>query len=327
MISVKIWAKGGWLLTPLLIFVSLTALAEPTPIIIDTDANNELDDQQAIAYVALNPAHFDLVGLTVNRTRNGGALGQHVEEAVRVLSMVQRYPEVPVYAGADGSYAQIQSTLSGLRHDGWQAVDFIVREARKPRQQKLVVAAIGKLTNVALALQKAPDIVSKIKVVWLGSNFPQAGEYNLVNDVSSVNPVLDSGVEFVLAVVRYGEPSGTDAVRMTVPQVRQRLAGAGPPLAAAVPGRNGGVFTSFGDYAVNLFEHIELYGDPPARALFDMAALAVLKNPRWASASQIAAPRLQEQAWVSDPQATHQITVWENFDRVAIINDFVESLE
>ena len=48
-------------------------------------------------------------------------------------------------------------------------------------------------------------------------------------------------------------------------------------------GRHGGAFTNFGDYSVDLFEHIDLYGDPPSRALFDMAAVAIVKNPAWAT--------------------------------------------
>ena len=35
-------------------------------ILIDTDTNNELDDQHALAYAFLNSEVFDLVGITVN---------------------------------------------------------------------------------------------------------------------------------------------------------------------------------------------------------------------------------------------------------------------
>jgi hypothetical protein len=310
----------------ILAFAPVFTVAEPIPLIIDTDANNELDDQQAIAYAALSREHFDLIGLTVNRTRNGGPLQSHVEEAVRVLVMCERYPEISVFPGADGTYEDIGPDLSNLVHDGRAAVDFIIQEARKPRDQKLVLAPIGKLTNIALALAKAPDIIDRVKVVWLGSNYPDSGEYNLVNDASSVNPVTDSGVELVWAVVRYGKPSGTDAVRMTLPEVRDRLAGQGPRLQQPVAGRHGGAFATFGDYAVSLFEHIDLVGNPPSRALFDMAAIAVIKTPDWAQARTVPAPRLSEGGWVEGPNPERTIVLWENYDRDAIIDDFVTVL-
>lgn len=44
------------------------------PVIFDTDANNELDDQHALAYLLLNEETFDVLGITVNATRSGGEI-------------------------------------------------------------------------------------------------------------------------------------------------------------------------------------------------------------------------------------------------------------
>jgi hypothetical protein len=52
----------------------------------------------------------------------------------------------------------------------------------------------------------------------------------------------------------------------------------GPKSDTEITGRHGGTFTSFGDYSANLFEHAEMYGNPPSRSLFDMAAVAILKE-------------------------------------------------
>ena len=41
-------------------------------VLLDTDANNEIDDQHAIAYLLLSGDRFILEGITVNRTNNGG---------------------------------------------------------------------------------------------------------------------------------------------------------------------------------------------------------------------------------------------------------------
>jgi len=310
-----------------ILFLSIMAYGNPLPVIIDTDANNEIDDQHALAYALLNPRVFEVVGITVNRTRNGGPVQQHVEEALRVVSLCGRYPEVPVYAGASGTYDEIEPHLTALSHDGYAAVDFIIREARRPREGKLVLVPIGKLTNIALALTKAPDIVERVKVVWLGSNFPGPGEYNLVDDVTAVNPVTASGVEQEWVTVRYGEPSGSDAVKITPAEVKEHMIGRGPVAASPVPGRHGGQFERFGDYAFDLFQNIELYGNPPARALFDVVALAILKQPEWGQPRTIAAPYLMEDgSWAEGRFPGATLVLWENFDRDAIVEDFFDAI-
>ena len=42
--------------------------AEKTRVILDTDANNELDDQHAIAYTLFSGNDFEVEAITVNRT-------------------------------------------------------------------------------------------------------------------------------------------------------------------------------------------------------------------------------------------------------------------
>jgi hypothetical protein len=208
-------------------------------------------------------------------------------------------------------------------------VRFIIDAAHRygTPERKLVVAPIGKLTNVALALKVDPSIAPRIRIVWLGSNYPDPGEYNLDNDEVSVNVVLDSEAEFEIAVVRYGEDSGTSAVSATLAEIRQRMPGRGPRVPVPVEGRNGGTFGTFGDYSVNLFENIDLQGDPPARPLYDMAALAIIKNPAWARPVRMPAPHLVDGQWRDRPANVRHVTLWEHFDRDAIMQDFYKTME
>lgn len=105
------------------------------------------------------------------------------------------------------------------------------------------------------------------------------------------------------------------------------MQGKGPKIASPVTGRHGGAFTNFGDYSVNLFEHIEYFGTPPSRALFDMAAVAILKNPSWARRKEVPAPLLVNNQWMERPQNQRKITIWENFDRDKIIADFFQTID
>jgi purine nucleosidase len=299
-----------------------------TRIVLDTDANNELDDQHAIAYALLNGDAFDVEAITVNRTRNGGGIEEQAVEAERVVQLTGVQGRVPVIRGADGSFEQIAGQLGRPDFDGAAAVNRIIQEAHATLPgETLVLLPVGKLTNIALALKKDPSIARKVRVVWLGSNYPEPGEYNQDNDEAALNYLLDSDVPFEIALVRAGKPSGTDAVRASLEEVRARMPGRGPRSSRPVVGRNGGEFTTFGDYSVNLFENIQLHGDPPSRALFDMAAVAIVKNPSWATAVRIPAPTLVNRRWVERPGNPRTITLWESFDRDAIMEDFYRTME
>ena len=296
-------------------------------IIIDTDANNELDDQHALAYAFLNPDVFDVLGVTVNNTDNGFGIQGQYDEALRIIRLFNLEKSIPLYKGANRSYEEIAPYISESNYDGQPAVEFIISEAMKMQNEKLVLAPIGKLTNIALAVLKEPKIVDKIKVVWLGGNYPSPGEYNLVNDISAVNPLIESGVEFEMVTVRYGQPTATDAVRVTPEEVNQYLAGKGPVSADTITGRHGGTFNCFGDYSKNLFDHAQMHGYPPSRALFDMVVLAILKNPEWGTKHEIPAPKLVGHAWEDQPENPHKIIYWDHFNRDAIISDFFGLME
>jgi purine nucleosidase len=296
-------------------------------LIIDTDANNELDDQHALAYALSNRDVFDIEGVTVNNTKYGNGLEGHYQEALRVMNLYNAYPEIPLIRGASGNYSDIRNNLQASAYDGKEAVDFIIERAKASDERPLVLVPVGKLTNIALALEKAPEIADKVRIVWLGSNYPKPGEYNLENDTTAVNPVIAAGAPFEMVLVRYEEPSGTAAVAVTREIIKEKMPGKGVKAAAPVIGRHGGTFTTFGDYAVNLFEHAEMHGTPPARALFDMAAIAVIKNPDWADKVAIPAPRLSGASWVSSPDSTRTIWIWENFKKEEILKDFFESIE
>ncbi|MPZ19218.1 MAG: nucleoside hydrolase [Luteitalea sp.] len=295
-------------------------------VILDTDANNELDDQHAIAYLLLNADVFDVEGITVNRTQSGGGIDEHYGEAVRMVNLCARHPEVKVYRGADKAFNDIKSRVGRPDFDGADAVRFIIERARARDDRRLVLLAVGKLTNVALALAKAPDIAPRVRIVWLGSNYPEPGEYNQLNDEPSLQYILDTRADFEIAVVRYDQPSGTDAVRVTLAEIQRNMPGKGPRVDPPVRGRHGGAFSNFGDYSVNLFEHIELAGTPPSRALYDMAAAAIVKNPAWASRVTIPAPLLKDGSWVDRPKNRRTIVLWEHFDRGSIIKDFYETV-
>lgn len=124
--------------------------------------------------------------------------------------------------------AALTSAATGLSAEEGRAVRESAREIPVAYDVEVVVLGGGTgAVSVAAAeagarvflaapyLQRAkdPSIIPQVRVVWLGSNYPKRGEYNKGNDVGSLNYILETEVECEIATVRYGQPSGTDAVR------------------------------------------------------------------------------------------------------------------
>ena len=300
--------------------------AQPSKrILFDSDTNNEIDDQHALAYLLFNQNIFDIEGITVNSTKEP-SVDLDYAEAERVLKLSESYDKIPLLKGADGTFAEIRGQVEQPDFEGAAAVNFIIEKAMAPEEQELVLLAVGKLTNIALALEKEPAIATHARLVWLGSNYPEPGEHNQNADTTAMNYLLNSDLPFEMVTVRYGKPSGTDAVKVTKAQILQRMPGKGPHISDPVEGRHGGLFTNFGDYSVNLFENYQMDGDPPSRPLFDMAAVAIVKNPEWAESKQIPAPVYIEGKWVERPGNQRMITIWENFHIYSIMHDFFQTM-
>ncbi|SMO58564.1 nucleoside hydrolase [Fodinibius sediminis] len=294
-------------------------------ILFDSDTNNEIDDQHALAYLLFNSDVFDVEGVTVNSTKEPDVELDYAE-AQRVLALCRASRKIPLKKGANGTFSEIRKQLDQPDFDGAEAVQFIIDRALAEEEEKLMLLAVGKLTNIALALEKEPAIAARTRLVWLGSNYPRPGEHNQQADTTALNYILNSDLPFEVVTVRYGQPSGTDAVRVTKAQILQRMPGMGPIVDPPVEGRHGGTFTTFGDYSVNLFEHYEMGGTPPSRPLFDMAAVAILKNPDWARTKEIPAPILIDNEWVDRPGNERTITLWEHFHIYGIMHDFLQTM-
>lgn len=330
-IKIPIW---GFVVIILSLLISCSnSESEKTRVLLDTDANNELDDQHAIAYLLFNGDYFDVEGITVNKTIKGGDVDQHFKEAERVVKLCSLHNKIDIYKGANGRFDEIKNHINESNFDGMDAVNFIIERAHAKSDRKLVLLPVGKLTNIALALIKDPSIASKVRIVWLGSNYPDPGEYNQDNDISALQYVLDAEVDFEIVLVRYDKPTGTDAVKAYLSDIKEIMPDKGPVISSPVIGRHGNEFSNFGDYSVSLFENIEEFDDgydegyDQARALFDMAAVAIVKNPSWAVNSKIPSPEFVNGVWKERPESLRKITIWENFNKVEIMEDFYHSME
>jgi Inosine-uridine preferring nucleoside hydrolase len=300
---------------------------EKIRVILDTDTNNELDDQHALAYLLFSGNVFGVEGVTVNATYSGGSIEEHYAEAQRIIQLCAADKRIHLLKGANGNFEAIEAKVDSSTFDGIEAVNFIIQRARVHDERPLILIAVGKLTNIALAVKKDPSITAHIRLVWLGSNYPEPGEYNQNNDTTAMNYLLNGDCPFEMVTVRYGKESGTDAVRATQREIDLRMPGKGPRSSFPIIGRHGSAFYSFGDYSVDLFGHIDYDDNPPSRALFDMAAVAVVKNPSWSATREIPCPILVKNQWIERPDNSRRITIREDFDRKNIMDDFYKTME
>lgn len=160
-------------------------------VIVDSDAKNEADDQYAIIHHLLTPM-FDVRGIIAahfesKATTAGETMEKSYGEIQRILHLAE-IEDVPVLQGCR---FPLRSQEDAPDSDG---VRLIIQEARRSDPRPLYIAVQGAMTNVAAALNQAPDIAGHITVLWNGGGpYPQGrAEFNLLQDADACRAVLAS---------------------------------------------------------------------------------------------------------------------------------------
>ncbi|MDN0073529.1 nucleoside hydrolase [Crenobacter sp. SG2303] len=184
--------------------------------ILDTDPG--LDDAVAILFALGASERLNLLALTT--VAGNVPLSLTTRNARVICDWAERY-DVPVFAGCDRPLVRPLVTaeevhgktgLDGLEiHDpqtpqqGGHAVDFIIDTLRAAKPASVTLGPLGPLTNIALALVKAPDISTAIKeIVLMGGTYFEAGnitpaaEFNIYVDPHAAAIVLGSGVPITM---------------------------------------------------------------------------------------------------------------------------------
>lgn len=161
-------------------------------LLVDTDAKNEADDQYAIMHHLLTPM-FDVVGIVAAHfEQKAGGTGDSMEKSYReiekLLSLAQ-IDDVPFFRGC---VSPLKDRKDAPDSEGVRA---IIREARKPG--KLYIAVQGAMTNIAAALNAAPDIAGNVVVLWNGGGpYPEGRpEFNVMQDPEAARALLESDAE------------------------------------------------------------------------------------------------------------------------------------
>ncbi|MHB1491813.1 pyrimidine-specific ribonucleoside hydrolase RihA [mine drainage metagenome] len=179
------------------------------PMIIDTDTAS--DDAVALV-LALRDARVDVRAITVVSGNVPVAMG--VQNALYTRDLCGS--TVPVHSGADrpllrdhvfahdvhgaDGMGDVGLALTGRTPAAGHAVDVLIDEARR-HPGELTLVTLGPLTNLALALRKAPDIAGLYRRVVMmagtadgSGNVTPAAEFNVYVDPEAADIVFRSGM-------------------------------------------------------------------------------------------------------------------------------------
>ena len=163
-------------------------------VILDTDAQNEVDDQFAIVQAVLTES-FDLRGMIAahfGQERSVHSMQDSYDEINKVLGFMEKKGSIPIVHGAKQEMEHDDTPVES------EGARFIIREAMKEDDRPLYLAFLGPLTDMASALLLEPAIAKRnIIVIWIGGrDWPAGGwEYNLKNDIRAANVVFQSEVQ------------------------------------------------------------------------------------------------------------------------------------
>ncbi|SFR88372.1 nucleoside hydrolase [Anaeromicropila populeti] len=161
-------------------------------VIIDTDAACEADDPFAIAHGVMSKK-FDVKAIFAEQFGEPSTTKRSYDEIITILDAMSI--SIPVFMGEEGTLSQVADKEIS------PAASFLIEEAMREDEKPLYVLCIGAITNIASAIKKCPEIISKMTVVWIGGqNLDHCvsghREFNAGNDIEAINLVVSSGVEF-----------------------------------------------------------------------------------------------------------------------------------
>jgi len=184
-------------------------------IIIDCDPG--VDDAVALMMALAAGEQLEVCGITT--VAGNLPLPAVTRNALRILSFLQR-EDIPVFAGCSRAIFPGPARLSsvhgadGLGNSGLpeselrpaqqHAVDFII-DTVLAAAGEITLCVLGPMTNIALALIKAPEIAPQIKqivvmggAVFCPGNTTPAAEFNFACDPHAAEVVLAAGVPLTL---------------------------------------------------------------------------------------------------------------------------------
>jgi purine nucleosidase len=177
------------------------------PIILDTDIGTDVDDAFALVMAAKEP-QIDLLAVTTVY----GNVDLRARMAKKLLNLLGK-SDIPVGAGQsqplfDGkdSYwsgwegkGLLEPLNENISYDSSDAIDLMCRVLTSS-PEKVVLVAIGPLTNIAVLIRDHPEVLPKIReiICMAGTLQPDDEEWNVQCDPEAALQLFTSGLPIKL---------------------------------------------------------------------------------------------------------------------------------
>ncbi len=184
-------------------------------IVIDTDPGQ--DDAVAILLALASP-ELEVLGITA--VAGNVPLALTAGNCLRICELAGR-PDISVWAGADrplvrplitAEYVHGKTGLDGpdlpepkIRLATGHAAEFLIETLRREPSGSVTLCALGPMTNIAMAFERAPDVVARVgRIVAMGGGAFEGGnttpvaEFNILVDPHAAAAVFGAGVPIVL---------------------------------------------------------------------------------------------------------------------------------
>jgi purine nucleosidase len=208
-------------------------------IIFDTDPGQ--DDMAAILMALASPQELEVLGIVAVA---GNVPLHHTERNARKICELAGRSEVPVFAGSDqpmgrklvtAEHVHGKTGLDGpdlpepkVKLQAKLGIDFLIETLRAAKEAEITLCTLGPLTDIALALTRAPEIKPKIReiVMMAGAyfevgNITPAAEFNVYVDPTAADLVFKSGVPITMM------PLDVTHQVLVTPARMEKLAGLG----------------------------------------------------------------------------------------------------
>ncbi len=184
-------------------------------VIIDTDPGQ--DDAVAILAALASPEDFDVLGIC--SVAGNVPLHHTTRNSLQLVELAGS--RVPVYAGCSrpmvkelvtAEYVHGPTGLDGAdlpdphrEPEATHAVDFLVETLGAAEPRSVTLCTLGPLTNVGMALVRAPEIADSVESIvamgggfFEGGNVTPAAEFNIYVDPHAAHVVFTSGIPITL---------------------------------------------------------------------------------------------------------------------------------
>lgn len=273
-------------------------------IILDSDVSNEADDLFAIIYL-LKSNIFNVKAITIapfKHSKWNGTVAESVDASYKEACKLYDYLGIHDYSNI------LKGSRDYFKNGYIEETDAIKKMYEIIKESdKTYILAIGCLTNVAVLLNNHPEVINKIEVIWLGSNFlfGDNQDFNFKQDVDAVRYAFSSKIK--LTVIPCSPI--TSNLLMSIYELKYEL-------------KSG---NELNDYLIDRF-YDRPWGPHRRWPLWDISAVAYMINKSWFKTMDVYAPEIGNDNKFIFVRSDHKITFVRDLKANLILDNMFEVL-